>query len=304
MKETPSQLNVPSYVMNFPFTLDTSNPNNIWMQELSPEELKVDKRKAYKQFMDVYNFISAGALVYLLPNEGNFQDQVYVANLGLQLPHLKDKNTILLSNYTSEPRQGEEYVGEKFFNMMGYDTHISPYKWEGEADLKYLHDNVYIGGYGIRSDIEAYKWMEENFDMNIIKVEMVDDYLYHLDCSIFPLTSEDTLICTDFYEPEEIKLIEQYTNIIDIPEHIHYYDITNAVRYGNMVLGSSFIHELDKDHEWYDGEKAKIDFMEKICYKLGLEPVFFNISEYAKSGAALSCMVMHLNRVDQNKILL
>jgi len=44
--------------------------------------------------------------------------------------------------------------------------------------------------------------------------------------------------------------------------------------------------------------------MEKMCYELGLEPVFFNISEYTKSGAALSCMVMHLNRVDQNKILL
>ena len=71
-----------------------------------------------------------------------------------------------------------------------------------------------------------------------------------------------------------------------------------------MVLGSTLIHDLKKDHEWYDGEKGKIDFMEKMCYQLGLEPVFFNISEYTKSGAALSCMVMHLNRVDQNKILL
>ena len=48
MKETPSQLNVASYVMNFPFTLDTSSPNNIWMQELSPEELIVNKPKAYR----------------------------------------------------------------------------------------------------------------------------------------------------------------------------------------------------------------------------------------------------------------
>jgi N-dimethylarginine dimethylaminohydrolase len=303
MKETPSQLNVASYVMNFPFTLDTSSPNNIWMQELSPEELIVDKSKAYRQFMDVYNFLSAGALVYLLPSKGNYQDQVYVANLGLYLPHLKSNN-IILSNYTSEPRQGEELVGEEFFNMMGYKTAICPHKWEGEADLKYLYDNVYIGGYGQRSDIKAYEWMEENYDMNIIKVDMVDDYLYHLDCSIFPVTSEDTIVCTDFYEESEIKQIEKYTNIIDVPEKLFYYDLTNCVRYGNMVLGSTLIHDLKKDHEWYDGEKGKIDFMEKMCYQLGLEPVFFNISEYTKSGAALSCMVMHLNRVDQNKILL
>jgi hypothetical protein len=54
MKETPSQLNIPSYVMNFPFTLDTKNPNNIWMKELTPDDLKVNKKKAYKQFLDLY----------------------------------------------------------------------------------------------------------------------------------------------------------------------------------------------------------------------------------------------------------
>ncbi len=100
MKETPSQLSVPSYVLNFPFTLSTENPNNVWMNELSPEDLKVNKPKAYKQFMDLYNFMAGGSLVYLLPSAGNFQDQVYVANVGIYLPHLKDKNEIILSDTT------------------------------------------------------------------------------------------------------------------------------------------------------------------------------------------------------------
>ena len=100
MKETPSQLPIQSFVMNFPFSLSTADPNNIWMQELTSEELIVNKPKAYRQFMDVYNFLSAGALVYLLPSKGVFQDQVYVANLGLHLPHIKDENHIILSNYT------------------------------------------------------------------------------------------------------------------------------------------------------------------------------------------------------------
>jgi hypothetical protein len=45
MKETPSQLPIQSYVMNFPFTLSTSDPNNIWMQELTDEELSVNRPK-------------------------------------------------------------------------------------------------------------------------------------------------------------------------------------------------------------------------------------------------------------------
>jgi len=304
MKETPSQLHLQSYVMNFPFSLSTSDPNNIWMQELSDEELQINRPKAYKQFMDLYNFMSGQSLVYLLPSEGNFQDQVYVANLGLQLPHIKDENHILLSNFTSDPRKGEELVGEKFFQQMGYKTHISPYKWEGEADIKYLYDNVYVGGYGIRSNIKTYEWMEKEFDMNVIKVAMTDEYLYHLDCSIFPLNNDQTLVCTELYDPEEIKQIEQYTEIIDVDIEDALGGMTNSIRMGNMVLCASNISEMKKTHEYYEGEKHKIESLEKICSDAGMEPVIFNLSEYMKSGAMLSCMVMHLNRVDHSKSLL
>ncbi len=57
-------------------------------QELTDDELAINRPKAYKQFMDLYNFMAGQSLVHLLPSEGNFQDQVYVANLGLQLYHL------------------------------------------------------------------------------------------------------------------------------------------------------------------------------------------------------------------------
>lgn len=304
MKETPSQLHLQSYIMNFPFSLSTDNPNNIWMQELSNEELQINRPKAYKQFMDLYNFMSGQSLVYLLPSEGAFQDQVYIANLGLQLPHIKDENVILLSNYTSEPRKGEEVVGKKFFNQMGYNTYISPYKWEGEADIKYLYNNVYIGGYGIRSEIETYEWMEKNFGMDIIKVRMTDEYMYHLDCSIFALNEQQTMVATEIYSPEELALIEKHTEIIPIDTDDAIGGMANSVRLGNMILCASNIAELKKSHEDYEAEKHKIESLEKICSNAGMEPVIFNLSEYMKSGAMLSCMVMHLNRVDHSKSLL
>ena len=303
MKETPSQLPIPAFVMNFPFTLDTSNPNNIWMKEMEAKDLKINKGNAYRQFLDLYQFIAGNSLVNILPTYGEYQDLVYVANMGIYLPHIKDSNNIILSNFTSEPRQGEEKVGKPFFDLMGYQTHMCPFKWEGEADLKYLYDNVYIGGYGQRSDIQAFEWMEKEFDMNIIKIEMVDEYLYHLDCSIFPLTKEKTLICTELYTPKELAHISQYTNIIDISVDDTYNGIVNSARLGNMILCASNISELTRADENYEAEKHKINSLEKICFNEGLEPVFFNISEFMKSGAMLSCMLMHLNYVDLNKSL-
>ena len=298
LKETPSQLPMQSYVMNFPHTLNTENPNNRWMEEMKKEDLIINRSKAYNQWMDLYTFLAGSSLVNILPSEGNFQDLVYVANMGIYLPHIKDKNLIILSNFTSKPRIGEELVGKKYFEMMGYETIISPHKFEGEADLKFLRDNIYIGGWGQRTEPETYDWMVEKFGMDIIDLEMVDDYLYHLDCTVFPLTTESVMMCTEMYDEEEIKHLEKYVEIIDVNEDDAMGGITNSVRMGNLILCGSNITELKKTDELYKYEKNKINSLELICADFGMEPVIINLSEFYKSGAALSCLVFHQNRVD------
>ena len=106
------------------------------------------------------------------------------------------------------------------------------------------------------------------------------------------------------FTPEELAQISQYTEIIDINVDDAFNGITNSVRLGNMILCASNISELTRADENYEAEKAKINTLERICFNEGLEPVFFNLSEYMKSGAMLSCMMMLLNYVDQTKSLL
>lgn len=297
-----NSLPVASYMMAFPFTMSTENPNNVWMKDYKPKDLKIDKVKLYKQFLDLYNYVSSDSIVWLLPHEGGFQDQVYVANVGITLPH--KEMTAIAANYTSEPRIGEENIFISFMRQIGYDVQKSPYNWEGEADLKHLYDNKFIGGYGIRSDKKTYEWMTEQYDMDIIDVKMTDEYLYHLDCSIFPIDEENTLVCTDVFSNKEIKRIEKVTNIIDVDVDSCYNGITNSVRMYNTILCASNIDELDKKTSDYKTEKAKVDRLQSICDGLGMEPVFFNISEFYKSGAALSCMFLHLNRFSfKNKLI-
>ena len=167
----------------------------------------------------------------------------------------------------------------------------------GEADLKFLHSNVYIGGYGIRSEEAAYDWMEETFDIEIIKVRMKDEHLYHLDCSIFPITCEDTLVCTELYDPSEIREIEMHTNIIDIDVEFAYKSITNCVRLGRYVMNMSMSGSYGEDvyTHYYQSDTYKRNKFDKICAQLGLEPRYFSLSEYVKGGAALSCLMLHLN---------
>ncbi len=301
----PTSLERPAYLLNVPFSLQAGTPNNVWMEELKPSERHIDIKKAVNQFMQLYNFLASESVVYLLPTPHlqGLQDLVYTANLGIVLDHLPDHNTVILSNYSSEVRIPETQVGESFFQEMGYNTAIPPFHFEGEAELKHLYDNVYIGGYGIRSDKRAYEWMEEKFDMRVIKVKETDPYLYHLDCTIFPVTKEEVMVCTKMYTPEEIKQIEAVSNIIDVGEDEAFFGICNSVRMGNILLNASNIHEMKRSDQYYEGERQKNRILEDIAVQYGFETAFFNLSEFMKSGALLSCMVMHLNRRSYEMVL-
>lgn len=285
----PTQLRRPSYLVNAPFSFRTDVANNVWMQDLDDDERRPDQSKAMVQFLELYRFLAGDGLVYVLPTPhgSDLQDLVFTANLGIVLEHVEGQRTVVVSRFASKPRRGETPVGIDFFTAMGYDVHVSPHHFEGEAELKQLHDNVYVGGYGQRSVPEAYDWMAETFDAQIIKVREKDPYLYHLDCSIFPLTKQDTLVCTKLFEPEEVAALERHTNVIDICVEDAYQGICNSVRMNNTILNSSRIHELKRGTEDYRLELHKNRTLEDIATDHAFEISYFNLSEYEKGGALL-----------------
>ncbi|MEW6596193.1 MAG: arginine deiminase-related protein [Pseudomonadota bacterium] len=287
----------PAYLMCPPFSHAAHEANNVWMTEYKDGAGEVDRRRSLVQFLDLYNFLSAEALVYLLPAPATsrLQDQVFTANLAF-VPEIGDRQTVIMANYTSAPRKGEEGFGRAYFRLMGYRVVDAPFRFEGEAEIKHLHGNTYIGGYGERTDRRVYDWMRDEFGLDIIPVEERDPHFYHLDCSVFPISREETLVCTKLFRPEEIKALEKVTGIIDASEDHTFYGICNSLRLNNLIVNASCIHELKPGHEDYQPELNKNRFLEDICAARGLEPVMFNLSEYFKSGALLSCMVMHLNR--------
>jgi N-dimethylarginine dimethylaminohydrolase len=296
--ENPTQLERPAFLLNFPFSFSTQCPNNPWMEDLPADRRQPDFMRATIQFLELYRSLASEALVYLLPTPRGvrLQDLMYTANLGIVLDHLPGRNTVVISNFTSEPRRGETAVGVEFFREMAYEVHVPETKFEGEAELKHLYDNLYVGGYGIRSERETYDWMERTFDMRIIKLRETQPYLYHLDCTVFPITNENTLVCTGLFERSEVEEIEKVTNVIDVSVDECFSGICNSVRLPNTVLNSSHIHDLKAGTEDYQHEVQKNRKLEDIAANLALEVGYFNLSEYHKSGALLSCMVMHLNR--------
>jgi N-dimethylarginine dimethylaminohydrolase len=238
---------------------------------------------AFRQFMELYSELTEqGGLVYVLPSVGNFQDQTYVANLGCYLPHVTAADVIILANFKSEPRQGEDEVGLAFFQQMGYTILRPMTTFEGEADLKYLRENIYVGGYGIRTDLRSYNWISEATDAKIIPIELDDPRLYHFDCVFLPLSGDKAMVATTALKSADVRKLERYVDIISVPEKYVHDAWTNGVMIGNEVLHTEINRESDRAFR-------------NFVIKYGYEPVLIDLSEFEKSGAALSCMVLHLN---------
>jgi N-dimethylarginine dimethylaminohydrolase len=296
--DNPSQSDVPAFLMNRPFSWDCDAPNNIWMQKMSAEELQPDFQLAHRQWYDLYQtMVGCGAYIETLPSKPSedFQDLIYVANIGIVLCHLP-KPVFVAANFKSPPRKGEEKIGIDLFEIMEYKIDRPATTFEGEADLKHIRDDLYIGGYGIRTDEKTYDWMEKKFDMQIIRVKMTDEWCYHFDCNLFPLTTETVIACPALMTPEEKKAIEKIVEIVPISKRLAHAATTNAVRVGSAIFYGATLTGLTKDDDDYDDECDKKAFFEKTLPKYGMDPIPVNLSEFEKSGAACSCCCLHLNR--------
>ena len=172
----------------------------------------------------------------------------------------------------------------------------APLCLEGEADLKHVRGTLYVGAHGMRTSASALHWAAETFEMTVLPVRIRDPYLYHLDCCLFPVTPNSLLLCTAVVDPTELRAIERQCEIVDVPLAQARSGVTNCVLHEGEVLCDSDIHELAADSPWYPGEKAKIATLERICARHGLGLRIFCMSEFYKSGALLSCLVMHVAR--------
>lgn len=295
--DTPPRQTGPAFLMSPPDFLAAEQANNVWMRDLPAELRRIDRARAAAEFMQVYSFLAARARVFLLPSRPGLQDQTYVANLAAVLPHTPD-HRVVVANFRSEPRRGETEAGLAFLRLIGNPCIVSPPFFEGEADLKYLNGNVYIGAHGMRTSEEALRWLEEEFAMEVIPLRVTNEYLYHLDCLVFPVSREEVFLCTRFVEPEILARIERHVGVVDVSPISAIAGITNCVRIGEHILCATHIDDLDEGHPEWAGERAKIDELESICRDRGLTPKYFKLTEFLKSGALLSCMVMHLNHLN------
>lgn len=263
-----------------PQYLSTRIPNNVFMRGA-----KVNVERAMKQFSRITRLMRAlGVDILEIPPVKECQDQTYTANIGIAIAPY-----IILANYKAPGRKCEEAPARKMFEGLGYTVIQPPFKFEGEADLKLWQGNTYFGGWGKFSDKEAHQWISQKTGVEIIPIRETSDELYHLDCSLFVIDPQNLLVNREGMDSASFRELEKRANIITVPPEIYGTGITNAVKIpGKKILLSGLFHPEDKKYQ------KGMEWMNATFDRFGYTCVFMDIDEFDKSGADISCCVMHL----------
>jgi len=282
------------YLMCAPHFLANTVPNNPMMTDLARHFLRVDRVAALAQFEAVRHFVCRYAQVQLLPPVDGLQDLTYVSNLGICVQR-EATRTIVLSNFRSEPRRGEEQVGSRFFRAQGLRTLMAPPYFEGEADLKPLGPASYVGAYGLRTSREALRWFARRFDVEVLECELTNPYLYHLDCVLMPL-GDELLVATEQVAPEILRELEKRIGIVHVPTGAALAGATSCLQLAGHLLcddNRALFARLPQLHAF---EQEKLEFLEALCPSRNLTLVPFQMTEFIKSGASMSCLFMNLGQ--------
>ena len=208
-------------------------------------------------------------------------DMVFAANLGLPTA---DGTGLVLASMATDERRGEPAHLAAWARAAGYETVEPPIAaFEGTGDA-FWHPGRRLlwGGYGVRTEREAYDDLADRLDTPVLALELTDDRYYHLDVCLTPLDGTTALIQPEaFTEDGLARIREVFESVLEIP-----IDESREGMAGNA-------HCVDGDHVLLPADNPAT---ESILTEAGYEPVPIETSEFEKAGGSVFCLSLELGR--------
>ena len=232
---------------------------------------KINKEKSLKEWNNLVSlYKSLDIEVEILKQMPDVPDMVFSTDQGIV-----HGGNLLLSRFKHKQRKNESKHYEKWFQKNGYKVKTLPANLhlEGNGELFFWNDLIFLG-VGFRSNKSVAKAISRFFGKEVVVIEIVDPYFFHLDVGFFPLNSN-----TIFYYPpaysqkSQKKLKEIVPNLIEFTK-------TEAFGFcGNSVATDH--------HVVY--QEGNYSFDNKLRH-LGYKPDPVDLGEFVKSGGGAHCL--------------
>ena len=239
----------------------------------------VNPERAQAQWHRLMNVLEqeTGAMLERIQPVPGLPDMTFTANAGIVSGRLA-----VPSRFRYLERQREERYFEAWFREHGYDVILleEGLYFEGAGDLLGFPD-IWFGGYRQRSDVRAFPRLSEIFGREIIPLELVNPYFYHLDTCFCPLSGGELLYYPPAFDPYAQAVIAdriEKDRRLAVPEE-------EAFRFAcNAVCVETHIAIPDGCAETM-----------KLLEERGYQPHPLVLDEFMKSGGSAKCLTLALD---------
>jgi N-dimethylarginine dimethylaminohydrolase len=245
---------------------------NPWMSRSRGSSLE----RARAQWRILHNtLVGLGATVELMTPRPGLPDLVFTANAGLVFG-----GRFFSSCFRHEVRARESPHFDAWFAAHGFAVeHLPPGMYfEGAGDALFCGPSLFTG-YRIRSDVQGCQHLAGMIRRQVLPLELVNPYFYHLDTCFCPLAPGEAI-----YYPEAFDVYGRKVLQTHVPGLIAATD-AEAKRFGcnAVVVGKAVVTNTGCDRLAADLRAA------------GYTPVAVELDEFLKSGGSAKCLTLRLD---------
>ena len=245
---------------------------NPWMSRSrgsSPE-------KARGQWQRLHDtLVSLGVAVELMTAQPGLPDLVFTANAGLVF-----FKRFYSSRFRHDVRARETPHFDAWFAAHDFAVERLPEGtyFEGAGDALFCGTTLFAG-YRIRSDVRGHQYLGQVLGKQVLPVELVNPYFYHLDTCFCPLAPGEAIWFPGAFDAYGRRVIETH-----VPKLIEAVD-AEAKRFGcnAVVVGKNVVVNAGC-------EKLAEDLRSR-----GYEPIAVELDEFIKSGGSAKCLTLRLD---------
>jgi N-dimethylarginine dimethylaminohydrolase len=216
--------------------------------------------------------------VELLAPQPGLPDLVFTANAGLIF-----QDRFFSSSFRHEVRARETPHFDDWFAGHGFAVEKLPPGtfFEGAGDALFCGRSLFAG-YRIRSDVRGHQYLGERLHVQVLPVELVNPYFYHLDTCFCPLAPGEAI-----YHPEAFDVYGRRVLEAHIPRLLAV-GAADAHRFGcnAVVVGKTVV------------VNAGCDRLAADLAAWGYTPVPVELDEFIKSGGSAKCLTLRLDGED------
>jgi N-dimethylarginine dimethylaminohydrolase len=232
--------------------------------------------KARRQWLRLCETLGElGVTVELMTPQPGLPDLVFTANAGLVFGR-----RFFSSSFRHEVRARETPYFDAWFAGHGFTVEHLPegMYFEGAGDALFCGTALFAG-YRIRSDVRGHQHLGKILGRQVLPLELVNPYYYHLDTCFCPLAPGEALYYPEAFDAYGKKVLQTHIpRLLAVQEEEAKRFGCNAVVVGKTVVTNSGCERLAEDlRAW------------------GYEPIAVELAEFLKAGGSAKCLTLRLD---------